>query len=367
MQNSPSRSVSPFATRAAVVAGRLRGLRNRILRRNTFDDLPPPELTGRPETLAHRPAFFEPEHLDRVIACGFGVDRLEEFAKLRADRFTGSPAERYHLGESIIVGGTVITRQARHHYRALPELKSIRSKLQTYDTATLLNTEQGLFYFGHWLQDDCALYELVKDAPNLLSIARPAWPDRAYYEANFGQVWTETSFAHVGDLTVWRDLGYSTDKARRLQALRARLRSSVTPTGNQGVVYISRGRTGEPRNMSNTEAFENALRNAGVEVIDLNTVDLRTGGPAMLDARMIISIEGSQACHGLFALADGGSFLIIQPPERFYNPLRNWASLLGLNYGIVVGQKDEVSFHVDPDEVLRMVDRLLALPSVDAV
>lgn len=277
---------------------------------------------------------------------------------LRADRFTGTPAERYRLGESIIIGGTVITQQARHHYRALPEIKALSAKLQTYDAATLLNTEQGLFYFGHWLQDDCALYELMKDAPNLLSIARPDWPDRHYYEAGFGQVWTETRFAHVGDLTVWRDLGYSTDKARRLQALRTRLRASVTPTGNRGIVYISRGRMGEPRNMSNTEAFENALRDAGIDVIDLNE-----GGAAILDARMIISIEGSQACHGLFALAAGGSFLIIQPPERFYNPLRNWASLLGLNYGIVVGQKDVVSFHVDPGEVLRMVDRLLAVPS----
>lgn len=356
MRSQSDLSILPVSTRSAVIWRRLVALRRKMQTGSAFDDLPAPELMGEPEVLAHRPVVFDPDQLDRVHSCAFGTHRLEEFAKLRTKTFIGQPAERYRLGECIIVGGTVITKQSRHLLRAMPELVNLKARLAVFDRATLLNTMQGLYYFGHWLQDDCPLYERVKDAPPLLSVARNDWPDMSYYETGFGQTWTETRFAHVGDLTVWRDLNYSTEKAQRIQALRVRLRKTMVPRASGRIVYISRGQTGEPRNMSNVVAFEAALRQAGVEVVEPGQ-----GGQAMLGARIVISIEGSQACHGIYALADGGTILIIQPPERFYNPLRNWTSLLGLTYAIVVGQKDATSFFVNPDEVLRMVDRLLAL------
>ncbi len=361
MRPESASSMSTLATQVVVASRRLRAIRARLVGRSGFDDLPASEKTGEPETLAHLPAFFEPEQLDRVIACGFGRDRAEELVKLRDPTFVGTPAERYRLGDSIIIGGTIITRQSRHILRLMPELRHLMSTLSVYDRATLSNSQQGLYYFGHWLRDDCTLHELIKDEPNLLSIARPDWPDRHYYEAGFGQSWKETSFAQVGDLTLWRDMSYSADKARRLHGLRAKLRKAVAGRGAGKIIYISRGQQGEPRNMSNTTAFEAAMHAAGIETVDPGNV-----GAAILDARMIIAIEGSHACHGVYALAEGGSFLILQPPERFYNPLRNWASLLGLNYGIVIGQKDPTSFTINPDEVLRMVDRLLAVPSATA-
>ncbi len=355
-ENAPSGP--SLYVRLAVVTRRIRAIRDRLRGHGGFDALPLPDQVGEMEVLAHRPVIFEPEQLDRVITCGFDGKRAVEFAKLRETSFTGTPAERYRLGESIIIGGTLITRGSRHILRGMSELGSLIAKLTVYDRATLVNSQQGLHYFGHWLRDDCTLYEAVKNEPNLLSVKRPDWPDRHYYEAGFGQAWTETRFAHVGDLTVWRDMSYSADKACRMQGLRARLRKAVAGRGGGKIIYISRGEKGEPRNMSNAAAFEFAMREAGVEIVDPGNV-----GAAILDARMIIAIEGSHACHGVYALAEGGSFLIIQPPERFYNPLRNWTSLLGLNYGIVVGQKDATSFTVNPDEVLRMVDRLLALSS----
>jgi hypothetical protein len=351
-------SVLPLSARLAVIRGNLRASGNKLRGGNAFDDLPTPVPTGPPETFAHLPAIFDPDHLDRVISCGFDADRSEELAKLRENSFTGTPGERYSLGESIIIGGTILSGRARHFLRNLPEMRNLMSDLLVHDQATLTNTQQGLHYFGHWLQDDCPLYEAVKYAPNLLSITRPDWPDRHFYESGFGQTWTETRFAYVGDLTVWRDLSYSADKVRRMQTLRARLRQGQTGHAAGRIIYISRGSTGEPRNMSNVTDFEDALRKAGIEVVEPGQV-----GSGFLDARMVIAIEGSQACHGLYALAGGGAFLIIQPPERFYNPLRNWSSLLGFGYGIVVGQKDAVSFHVTPEEVLRIVDRLLARPS----
>ncbi len=83
---------------------------------------------------------------------------------------------------------------------------------------------------------------------------------------------------------------------------------------------------------------------------------------ALLDARMTITIEGSQAAHGVYMLGDGGAMLILQSPDRFYNPHHEWARLIGMGYGTIIGTPDEVSFHMNPSEVLAMADRLEASP-----
>ena len=351
--------------RLQVIARRLGATVMKRFGRPPFHDLPAPEVMGEVETIPCRPALFEDDHLPRIRACGFGQTIPDELEKLRATSFPGYPAERFRLGESILAGGVILTKRHRHILRRSSDLKALRSELVSLDEATLLNSQQGLHYFGHWLQDDAPLYETLRDAPSPISLRRPDWPDRHVYEKAFDQTWREVDFAHVRDLTLWRDLSYTRDKARRMAGLRAKLREALPAKGAGRVVYVSRGRMGEPRNMSNVEEFEDALRKAGVAVIQPGT-----GGADLLaelsGADGMIAIEGSQACHGLYTLADGGAFLILQPPDRFYNPLRNWAAVLGMRYGIVVGEADDTSFRVDPDEVLRMVDRVRAEPAQDA-
>lgn len=165
-------------------------------------------------------------------------------------------------------------------------------------------------------------------------------------------------FARVSDLTVYREPGFNRDKARRIHALRARLRAAHPEDHTGGhIVYLSRGQTGSPRNMSNGESFERAMEAAGIRVVAPGS-DPETLLEALLDARMIITIEGSQAAHGVYMLGKGGSMLILQSPDRFYNPHHEWARLIGMGYGTVVGTPDDVSFHIDPVEVLHMADRL---------
>ena len=333
-------------------------LRDRI-RRSTLWGISTFEPVGPTEILPRAPAVCDADQFDRVLACGFDLDVKAEIASLASTTFSGTPAECCRLGECTLVGGTIVTAQGRHLLRSLPEWRSLLSRMESYDQATLLNTMQGLHYFGHWLQDDCPLYESLRSETVLLSMPRPHWPDCRVYENAFGQDWKQTDFAHVGDLTIWRELGYNRDKAARITELRGRLRRAVTARSGGQPVYISRGKPDEPRNMSNVTAFKEAMRKAGIAVLDPGIGNAEMV-QQMLDAPLVIAIEGSQACHGLYTLAEGGSFLILQPPERFYNPLHNWAALLGMGYGLVIGRKDGTRFHIDPDEVLRIADRLLA-------
>ena len=263
------------------------------------------------------------------------------------------------MRDAVIAGGRIYTQEEHYLLSLASPVRALGHKIRHYDCATLLNSMQGLGFFGHWLRDDCAVYEDARDRPNLLSMERPDWPDARIYEAAFGQVWPEVSFAHVGELTLYREVGFNRDKARRLRILRDRLRTACMAPNAGRIVYIRRGRQGSKRDISNQDALETALSAAGVHVVEPG-IEGQNVITETLDSEMIITVEGSQASHGVYCLADGGSMLILQPPERFYNPHHEWARLLGIGYGITIGEKDGPGFHIHPDEVLRMIDQLQA-------
>lgn len=265
------------------------------------------------------------------------------------------------MHDAVIAGGLIFTRTDSYFLSSDSPFRALRHRIKTYDRVTLLNSRHGLQYFGHWLRDDCAVYEDIRDAPNLLSLKRPDWPDARIYEKAFDQVWPEITFAHVDELTLYREMGFNRDKARRLRMLRDRLRATHVAPNAGRIVYIRRGQQGAARNISNQDALERALSSAGVHIVEPGIAGQNLVRE-ILDAAMIITVEGSQASHGVYCLADGGAMLILQPPERFYNPHHEWARLLGMGYGITIGEKDGENFHIHPNEVLAMIDRLLAAP-----
>ena len=190
---------------------------------------------------------------------------------------------------------------------------------------------------------------------------RPDWSDRALYEPAFGHDGNEVDFATARRLVIYREQGFNRDKAKRIRALRARLRDQHSARNAEQIVYISRSTTPNARDMSNRAAFEGALEAAGIRIVHPNS-DPQRMVKALLDARMIITIEGSQAAHGAYMLKQGGAMLILQTPHRFYNPHHEWARLLGMRYGTVIGTSTGTGYTMDSREVLRMVDRLGELP-----
>ncbi len=335
-------------------------LRKRDMELNT-DILPDPTEEPPPATIRCHPGLYEPDQIGRVLACGFNRSLASEIEKLDAQSFIEIPKTRYTLRDAFIAGGWIYSQRGRLLLGNQYPLRALRQKIRCYDKATLLNSKQGLKYFGHWMRDDCALYEDVCDTLNLISMKRPYWPDSHIYETAFGQSWDEVDFAHVRELTLYRELGFNHNKARRWRLLRQKLRASH-PSPNAGkIVYISRGRLGAAREIANQSALESALSAAGIHIVEPGLEDQNLI-PEVLDAAMIITVEGSQASHCVYCLADGGAMLILQPPERFYNPHHEWARLLGMSYGITIGEKKGAGFHIYPDEVFAMIDRLQAAP-----
>jgi hypothetical protein len=291
-----------------------------------------------------------------VTACGFGRALVSEVRKLDETAWREGPTRVCELEDAVVIGGEVFSGGERYLLGRRSPWKSLSSRTDVVDMACMPNSLQGLSFFGHWLRDDCAAYELSADHGRTHSLRRPSWSDCADYETAFGQTWDEVDTLAARRLTLFSEIGFNADKGRRLRILRGRLRTSRRPTG--GVVFLARGPSGKGRKIVNEVALIERLAAHGVRIVTPEGGG-RSVIEACLDSDLIITVEGSQAAHAAYLLREGGGLLILQPPDRFYNPHLEWARLLGMTYGIVVGHSRGTGMFVAPDEVLAMADRVL--------
>lgn len=343
------------------LAKRIEPIRRMIGRPAPYLGYPDPILESQPRTLPCRPALFEPDHLSRVTRCGFSRTLPELVDVIAARSYVEGPLTAYDWGPATVIGGTIFVGNGRFRLSHLVEcgLRQTFSDCIRQDEVVLVNSMQGLRYFGHWLSDDVSAFEAYRGDDRVLSLPLPAWGDTGPYMDLFDQEWRQRAVIQTQALRIVRDLGFGARKAGRYRSLRQRLRSRVGPPGGTGkVVFLKRGRSGAPRDIVNTAELERRLSDAGIAIVEAE------GGAefirALLDAAVIITVEGSQDRHALYALRDGGAMVTIAPPDRFYVATHEWARNLDMHSGIVIGSVAAGGFSVDPDEVLRMVDRLLA-------
>lgn len=327
--------------------------------RNDFAPWPAPELEHPAQTLPCRPALLDEDQLARVTGCGFGRTLAEQIAVLRATHYRENPMERYHLTEAVALGGLVMTPRAWHMliYR-WPGLGQALRAAPVRDRTLVANSTQGLGYFGHWLGDDVSAFEAHRDDPDLMSLPLPDWGDVPNYQRLFGQHWRAAPVLRSRSMTLLRDIGFGRGKTARWRTLRARLRDALPGVRGAEVVCIRRGASATQREIANWPVLERRLTEAGVRIItpESDTVGfLRT----LMDAAVIISVEGSQLCHAIYALRDGGGLVVLQPPDRFYCAPQEWMRALDMHCGMVVGTSAPGGFDIDPDEVMAMLDRVL--------
>lgn len=316
-----------------------------------------------PRELACRPALYEREHLSRVVSCAFGKPLSELVAVMDARRYTEGPLKTYPLGEATVIGGTIITgsRRIHHSLNVRASIGDVIGSAPVRDEVVVANTMQGLRYFGHWLSDDVSAFEAFRKHPGLTSLPLPSWGDIGTYSGLFDHQWNQQMIIRSRSLTLIRDLGFSERKAQRYRALRDRLRQRFGKGSASGkVVFLRRGPSGDPREIVNSAELEEQLSAAGVSIVTAEGNSREFIG-SLLDAAVIITIEGSQDRHALYALRDGGGMLTLLPPDRFYVATHEWVRNLDMHSGMVIGKAADGGFRIEPAEVLQMVDRLLAL------
>jgi len=102
-------------------------------------------------TIGCHQGLYETNQIERVLACGFKNTLANEIDKLDAHCFIERPRTCYTLRDVVIAGGWIYPEQGRLFMGDSSPLRALTQKIRLYERATLLNSSQGLKYFGHWL------------------------------------------------------------------------------------------------------------------------------------------------------------------------------------------------------------------------
>jgi hypothetical protein len=230
------------------------------------------------------------------------------------------------------------------------------------DRAALVSTWSGSKWFGAYLLDDFPM-ELLAPSETKISLEVLAYRHEPEYRQLLDLVPQPPRIRHgkIKQMVYYEDPGINAHKADRYRTLRARIRERMPDrtAANGPLIYLKRGRSGDPRMLLNEDEVENLLTRMGFEIIEPSSVSVNEIVHRTMDARCVVSVEGSHKSHCIYTLADSGALVILQPPDRFALPYKDFTDALGMRCGFVVGIECEGGFRVLPDELERVLNMVL--------
>ncbi len=293
---------------------------------------------------------------ERAVKGGFSRSKDVEIETLRGGPKMAGPTCMYRF-RNITIARTWLTSRGRLEYFGYPGNELVLGRPRHFKTATLASSFQGCRFFGHWLRDDCATALLPSEFDTRLAMTMPDWSDIPVYRRLFEQRDAETvTHAVIDELIYFDDIYQNAHKVKRFETLRETLRKHLTPKAEGRIVYIARGPSAKNRVFLNEPAVIEELSRHGIEILFAESADSEDFIRTLLDARLIISVEGSQLSHALYTLPRNGGLICIQPPDRMFTSHYDWARVMGIDFGVVVGEQGEGGFTLPAEDILRTID-----------
>ncbi|MHA7873465.1 MAG: glycosyltransferase 61 family protein [Hyphococcus sp.] len=305
------------------------------------------------------PAVFLKEQLDNVTGIGPETSKAAEHERLHGGSGVHAPIEAFHIRGAKFRDSGLYKRNWRFYFPHVPPASPAAPVRVDGGTYALSSSYSGIQYFGHWLRDDMTTKLLAEQFAQPFCVRIPDWPDPKYYLGVLDASWPVVDWANLDEIIFFLDFSQNTNKVARYRDMRRRLRQNVTPTHTGHRVYLRRGDTGAiKRIISNETELSDALAREGFLIVDITRDPIETIVETLLDARIVVTIEGSQGDHALYTMADKAGFLAIMPPNMLNNTPKDWTSALGMQYGVVIGEADGEAFKVNPRDVLTIAERL---------
>jgi len=306
------------------------------------------------------PAFFLDSQLDKVKGYFSNTNEAIESTRIKGGLTTHAATIAYNLSDTYLIGGSLYSNGGSRRLKEFNYHEMWKSRVESFDTAVLASTYCGYRYFGHWLMDDCVTYlaaqKLNRDSLPVQIKGKSSLHMDAYSNY-FDMQWRVTDSAYFKSLFVVHDVGQNSYKKSRFQTLRGRLKESFPNSHIEKKVFIKRGCTGEPRNLINESVVLAALEKEGFIIVDIVKDNIQQILEKLNDASLVVGVEGSHLVHAFSVMNVKGAFVVIHPPYRFDNILKNYADLLGVKYGFVVGEgKVKDAFSVDVKSLLITCD-----------
>lgn len=316
------------------------------------------KIVIRPEETINTPqSFFPAGHLDRVISTDLMTSKTVEIARIMNPLTKHAPTAIYHFNRAIVRKAHISTTE---FHLSIPALNS---KIEFLESTPVLIPSNSLSskFFGHFVHDDIPSYYLANELN--LKYCVP-------YQLNFPHA---TQFFDLlnffiptlsrgikSDLYIASDFSQNSHKASRYHKVRQLLRSNQPPraTSSSKCVYIKRGRTGSPRILINEDILIDRLSNKGWDIIDPAQLNLSTIFEQLLDAKVVLSVEGSALAHSIFTISIDGALIVLQPPQRFTCIYKGIMDSIGIKFGFYVCAPgpDSSTFYIDD---FNSLDRLI--------
>lgn len=306
-----------------------------------------------------RPAISLDGWRDRVIALSPWRNWAEEENLINGGEITHSGTIGYELAD-VRISGPMLYCGATRSERGVGRDNWVvdREPLTRMDSAHLVGDWTGSRFFGNFMREHFTL-SLIPDAgaPQILLPTNP-YEHVDDYRALFATQKPETvTNGIVKRLTIYSDYGQTDYKCQRYETLRSRLRANTGPGAGCKMVYLKRGSTGENRILENEEILEDCLRKQGFEIVEPSQMSVAEIVDRLLDARIVVSVEGSHITHAYYTMADDGLLVVLQPPNRFAVGHKEYCDLFSITFAFVVGSPSENGFVVKLDEINQVIEK----------
>jgi len=313
------------------------------------------------EARTEQPAFYLEGELERVKGVQEATTMEAELKRVGGG-VRHHAATRAHLFTDITLIDGHLFKGAMNHRISQKSNRAAKVERVHMPSAALSSTLMGSIYFGHWLHDDASLHIAARSLAPIVEVARKPYTHEHGYRELLSLSDGSVASGHFGQLILIDDWGQNSDKRRRYQELRSRIRRGIGGVGTRAGserVFIKRGQGGvaHGRDARNSVDLEAHLVSRGFSVVDPDTMSAQQISRINQNARLIIGVEGSHLAHAFYSIADNGKLVVIQPPNRFNNIFKDLADALGLQYAFIVGCPVDGGFTIDLDRL----DKLLEL------
>lgn len=334
-----------------------------VLRRLLGPATPDIEVLQPTETESVTPPACLPGMLNRPSATVQGND-LSYYMDVAIERsVTHVPALRKTYRNAIVRRKGFATLRANERYGDGFGMGELLGPITEVPTLRYCYSDVIALYFGHWLTDGIpqALIDPGKGALWMPPIRGSSHsPD--YLDALDLKLAASTVL-HAKEMIAYQDFGQGSHKRQRYEVIHQRLLDRYGNADPSSCVYIKRGSTGVARSIVNEDALIASLVARNWQVLDIATASVADMQRVLLNASVVVSIEGSQLDHAILAMPKGTAMVILVPQDRFLLRFVGLCRARGIQPGFVVVEgKLESGYHADLDEILRTVDLALALP-----
>jgi hypothetical protein len=342
------------------------------IRRNLFGNIPLKAIAYRQEVLCHdqtikaQPAVFLPGQIDRITGTDPGSTIELEVSIATSETLRPPPTIAHHIKDAIVVDGSVY--QGRFKFfiasRSFYEIPATDREPHRFKTVGLASSHFGSRYFGHWLIDDCTQYRFAEQYGPPLCFRGPIFPDhQRVYQSYLGQDWTPVDRAWIEDLIVYQDFHWGTPqdslRGTQINAMRDRVRAHLPSGGARTLVYLKRGMTGARRKIQNEEALLAVLSQHGFTIVDIESISVEQMLTVLANAKIVVSVEGSQATHCAYSIPNNSGLIMLEPPDRFLSFHRGWTASADVWFGFVVGSPCDGGYCFSASEVLQTTDAMM--------